>query len=89
MNWMICEMIQPSLTIYNCNSQVQDILQGGEDSFDEEDQEDSHKIKTKAKVHLKVKTESLSAFAKRGLKNWERDVLELLDVDVGKYVINE
>ena len=60
-------------------------MEEADDSFDEEDQEDKHKIKTKARVNLKLKTEMLTSFAKKGMKNWERDVMELIDVDMAKY----
>ena len=59
-----------------------------DDSFemdDNEDNEETHQVKTKTLVNLKVKSEMLSILAKSGMKNWERDVLDLVNIDVSKY----
>ena len=88
-NWMVREMVEPTITVYNCNLSVQSVEKHEDDSFeaddDNEDVEETHKIKTKTQVNLKVKTDMLSNFAKSGMNNWERDVLDLISIDVSKY----
>ena len=71
-NWMIIEMTQPQINVVNCNLHVQEVDEkGDEDSFeadDNEDIEETHKIKTKTQMNLKVKTDMLISFAKNNLK---------------------
>lgn len=71
-NWMIIEMTQPQINVVNCNLHVQEVDEKeDEDSFeadDNEDIEETHKIKTKTQMNLKVKTDMLISFAKNNLK---------------------
>ena len=82
-------MIQPQITVSNCNLSVLEIDERdeAEDSFeadDPEDLEETHKIKTKNQMILNVKTEQLAGLAKSNMKNWEKDVLDLIHFDVAK-----
>lgn len=69
---MIIEMTQPQINVVNCNLHVQEVDEKeDEDSFeadDNEDIEETHKIKTKTQMNLKVKTDMLISFAKNNLK---------------------
>ena len=85
---MVLEMVQPTITVQNCNLSVQENDKEDDDSFeldDNEDKEETHQVSTKALVNLKVKTEMLSTLAKNAMKNWERDILDLVNIDISKY----
>eukprot|EP00347_Sterkiella_histriomuscorum_P008018 403346684 len=78
-NWLILEMIQPTLTVYkNFESGI------SFDAFDDKAELSPKTCSDEQKLQFKVKTSILEEFALSNLEGWELRVLKFLKIDLSR-----